>query len=65
MSIQGDIATEVTVKEVVKEIDRLIIKYKHSPEAMKALKEAGRFALTQFDYTTPAWAHTFAAKFRE
>ena len=64
MSMQGDIATEMTVEEVVKEIDRLI-NYKHSPEAMKALKEAGRFALTQFDYTTPAWAYTFAAKFRE
>jgi hypothetical protein len=65
MSMIGDIATEATVEEFVKEIDRLIIKHRDSPEAMKALKEAGRFALTQFDYTTPAWAHTFAAKFRE
>jgi len=65
MSMIGDIATEATVEEVVKEIDRLIIKYRNSPEAMKALKEAGRFALTKFDYTTPVWAHTFASKFRE
>ena len=65
MSMIGDIAIEATVEDFVKEIDRLIINYKHSPEAMKALKEAGRFALTQFDYTTPAWAYAFAAKFRE
>ena len=65
MGMFADIATEATVEEIVKEIDRLIIKHKDSPEAMKALKEAGRFALTQFDYTTPAWAATFSAKFRD
>ncbi len=54
MGLFTDIATEGTIKEIVKQIKKEIEANAAKPEVVAALKKVGRFALTQFEHNTPA-----------
>jgi hypothetical protein len=65
MGMFSEIATESTIKAVVNEIKKEIEESKDKPDAIAALKKIGRFALNQFEYSTPEWAKEFDILFRE
>lgn len=64
MSMASEIATENTVKSIVAEIKKEL-SVNTNFEACKALKKLGRFALKQFDWSTPEWAKEYEELFKE
>ena len=60
-----EIATEGTIQVLVKEIEKELAENKEKPEACEALKKIGRFALTQFESSTPSWARHYEELFKE
>jgi hypothetical protein len=65
MSMQGDIATEHTVRQMCVHIEAELILSQQKPDAIVALKRVGRHALTLFDYSTPDWAAGYSEIFKE
>ncbi len=63
MNMFSDIATESTIEAIVKKIETLLVTHP-APEAQAALKEIGRFALTQFDWLMPNWAARYVELFK-
>jgi len=64
MSMASEIAIEITIKIIVVEI-RKDLSVNTNIEACKALKKLGRFALEQFDWSTPEWAGEYKELFKE
>ena len=60
----GDAAREAVIQNIVKQIELELGGYHETDEAAKALKRIGRFALTQFDWTSPDWAEDYEKVFR-
>lgn len=65
MGMASEIATEVTIKAIVKEIEAAMGDPNNSHEVQQAYRKIGRFALTQFDYTWPDWATKYERQFAE
>lgn len=59
MGMFSEIATETTIQAIVKEIEKELEQNKDKPEICEALKKIGRFALTQFEWSTPDWARRY------
>jgi hypothetical protein len=64
MTIVSEIATEATVKSIVEEIKRELKRNNDNPEICSALKKLGRFALTQFEWSTPDWTYEYMELFK-
>jgi hypothetical protein len=64
MSMQSEIAIENTVQSIVAEIKKEL-SVNTDPEACKALKKVGIFALKQFEWSTPEWAGEYEELFKE
>ncbi len=65
MSIASESATEGTIGIFVRQIEKEIKNNKENPEVLKILKKLGRFALTQFDWSTPEWTVEYDRLFAE
>jgi DNA-binding transcriptional regulator YdaS (Cro superfamily) len=63
MGMAGELATENTILNIVATIKKKLDKEKH-PAARRALKEIGRYALTQFDWAYPSWAKSYEDAFK-
>ncbi len=61
----SEIATEDTIRAFVSEIKKKIEENTDNPVACSAFKEIGRFALTQFEWSAPAWADEYRELFEE
>lgn len=61
----SEIATEGTIKTLVTEIKKVLEENRDKPDACIALRQVGRFALTQFEWDTPSWAQEYAELFHE
>lgn len=61
----SEVTSEGNVRDFVIEIRTKLEKYADKPDAVTALKELGRFALTQFEFSTPTWAAEFEELFKE
>lgn len=64
MGMFSEIATESTVASFVHFL-RAELEVTTDPAVRIALKKAGRFALTQFEWSTPAWAAPYTELFKE
>lgn len=67
MSMFSEITTEYEVKAYCKEIQRMLQEGADngiSPDAVRLLKELGRFSLTRFEWTTPEWAEEYRVLFQ-
>ena len=65
MGMFSEIATETTIKTLVVEIKKELEENRDKPLVCAALKKLGRFALTQFEWSTPDWAKEYQQLFRE
>lgn len=65
MGMFSEIADEMSVGVYVGKIKQELEKNKGNSQACKVLKEIGRFALTQFGFDTPDWAHEYEELFRD
>lgn len=65
MGMFSEIATESTICGFVFEIKKMLKAHDNKPEAIRALKEIGRFALTQFEWSEPDWTGEYHDLFRE
>jgi hypothetical protein len=65
MGMFSEIATEGTIQAIVAEIKNGLEENGGKPEVCVALKKLGRFALTQFEWSTPSWASEYAELFKE
>jgi hypothetical protein len=63
MGMFSEIATEGTIQTMVREIKKELEENKGNPEVCAALKKIGRFALTQFEWVAPDWAHEYQRLF--
>ncbi|HEY4474951.1 MAG TPA: hypothetical protein VJC06_03450 [Candidatus Paceibacterota bacterium] len=61
----SEVATAATIGVFVVEIAKEIEDNKENSEALKILKKMGRFALTQFEWSTPEWAAEYDRLFSE
>ena len=61
----SEIALERLIKVFVKEIKRDLEANENKPEVCSALRKIGRFALTQFEWSTPNWANEYEMLFSE
>jgi hypothetical protein len=64
MSMGSDIGTETTIRGIVAEIKKEL-SVNTNFEACKALKKLGRFALKQFEWSTPEWVGEYEELFKE
>jgi len=64
MGMASEIAIENTVQSIVAEIKKELSANTNF-EACKALKKLGRFALKQFEWSTPEWAEEYNELFKE
>ncbi len=64
MGMFSEITTENTVFAFVKEISK-DLKACDNEQAAQALRKLGRFALTQFEWSTPDWAAEYKKLFAE
>lgn len=65
MSMFGDIATEHTVHEIVKEIKAEMAIHASDIWMCRSLKRIGRVALSQLEYTRDTWDEEYRSLFRE
>lgn len=65
MGMFSEIATESTVREMVKQIKKELAENKDKPEVCAALKKIGRYALTLFEYSVPDWVLEYQQLFKE
>lgn len=65
MGMFSEIATEGAIQVFVGEIKNELEANRGKPEVVTALKKLGRFALTQFEWSTPDWADEYTQLFRE
>lgn len=65
MGMFSEIATETTIKTIVNEIKKELKESKNEPDAIAALKKIGRFALNQFEWSSPEWSKEFYILFQE
>jgi len=65
MNMFSEITTEATIKAFVKKIEKELKQNKDKPEVCEALKKIGRFALTQFEWSTPDWARRYEQLFKD
>jgi hypothetical protein len=65
MSMISDIATEGTIQTIIAEIKKELEANKDNSGARAVLRKIGRFALTQFDWSTPDWAREYQELFAE
>ena len=63
MGMFSEITTEATIQVFVKEIKKELEENKNKPEICEVLKKIGRFALTQFEWSTPDWASHYEQLF--
>lgn len=64
MGMFSEIATEATIQIIVGEIEKELRENSNKPEVCEALKKLGRFALTQFEWSMPDWAHKYEQLFK-
>jgi hypothetical protein len=65
MGMFSEIVTETTVHAFIRQITKQLEEHKSDEQATKALRELGRFALTQFEWSTPDWALPYKKLFEE
>lgn len=63
MGMFSELTTETNVRLFVDEIKRLLKERGQNPEVASALKELGRFALTQFEWDSPTWVAEYETLF--
>jgi hypothetical protein len=64
MSMVSEIATEENIKVFVEKIKKELKRNNSKPDVCVVLKELGRFALTQFEWSTPDWAKEYHELFK-
>lgn len=64
MGMFSEIAAEGEVLAYSREIARMM-KEETNPDAIRAFKKVGRYALTRFDWTAPEWAAEYEKLFEE
>ena len=64
MGMFSEITTEGNIREFVVRISDELAKT-DCPETAAALRRLGRWALTQFEWSAPAWAEEFDGIFKE
>jgi hypothetical protein len=68
MSMFSELAVESEVQDYCREVERLLQEGADngmSPDAVRALKKIGRFALTRFEWDTPEWAAKYDKMFED
>lgn len=65
MSMMSEITTESNVQTFVEEIERVLVENKDDERTCSALRKLGRFALTQFEWSTPDWAREYKKLFED
>jgi len=65
MGMFSEIATEDLIQVLVVEIKKELGENKDKPDALASLKKLGRFALQQFEWSTPNWTKEYEELFRE
>lgn len=65
MGMFSEGAIESTIMIFVSQIKKELVIEKDKPEVIVALKKLGRFALEQFEWSTPDWAKEYHKLFRE
>jgi hypothetical protein len=63
MGMFSEIATEGTIRDLVKFLENEL--ELATPDGRDALKRVGRYALTQFEWSTPDWAKKYVELFKE
>jgi hypothetical protein len=63
MGMFSEIATEVTIQGIIKDIEQKINSGNYTQEEINGMKEVGRFVLTQFEWETPDWAIEYKKKY--
>jgi hypothetical protein len=64
MGMFSEITTESNIQSFCEEIERELSQ-PLCAESVRVLKTVGRFALTQFEWTTPKWAAKYSELFKK
>ena len=63
MGMFSEITTEAVIQVFIKEIEKELEHNKGKSEVCEAIKKIGRFALNQFEWSTPDWASHYEQLF--